>query len=444
MRKILRVGGYVRVSTDEQKKFGYSIQAQCDEIENWCKSTDNQLIRLYVDEGYSASNMNRPQLKELLNDLDDLDIIVFTRLDRLSRNVFEANSMLKLLDKHNVSMKAILEDDIDTSTANGLFIFNLKVNLAQHELDKGSERIKAVFDFKIKSGQPVTGSLPYGYKIKTENGVKRIVKDETVEHIVNEIFSHFETHHSVRATTIHVNEKYGLNRHYSTYRKILSRHFYTGIYRDNQNYAPPYITPEQFEKNQELIKKNLRVKKNKNIYLFSTLIKCPYCGGTFVGKYYTNKNKRYYAYRCGNANMLACDFKRSISEKKIEKFLLANLEQLITEKIKITEIKSKQKSNPNKRVAEIKREMENLSYIFRKGRISPSQYDLEYTELENELKKLKTKPDKENYDHLKSFLSSDWRDIYNSLNKENKRSFWQNTIEKIELDKDFKISVEFK
>ena len=268
MRKILRVGGYVRVSTDEQKKFGYSIQAQCDEIENWCESTDNQLIRLYVDEGYSASNMNRPQLKELLNDLDDLDIIVFTRLDRLSRNVFEANSMLKLLDKHNVSMKAILEDDIDTSTANGLFIFNLKVNLAQHELDKGSERIKAVFDFKIKSGQPVTGSLPYGYKIKTENGVKRIVKDETVEHIVNEIFSHFETHHSVRATTIHVNEKYGLNRHYSTYRKILSRHFYTGIYRDNQNYAPPYITLEQFEKNQELIKKNLRVKKNKNIYLF--------------------------------------------------------------------------------------------------------------------------------------------------------------------------------
>lgn len=444
MRKILRVGGYARVSTDEQKKFGYSIQAQCDEIERWCKSTDNQLIKLYIDEGYSASTMNRPQLKEMLNNLRDLDIIVFTRLDRLSRNVFEANTMLKLLDQHNVAMKAICEDDIDTSTANGLFIFNLKVNLAQHELDKGSERIKAVFDFKIKAGQPVTGSLPYGYKIDNSANTKRIIKDEETEHIVNDIFSHFETHHSVRATTMHINEKYGLNRHYSTYRKILSRHFYTGIYRDNPNYAPPYITPEQFEKNQELIKKNLRVKKNKNIYLFSTLIKCPSCGGTFVGKYYTNQDKRYYAYRCGNANMIACNFKRSISEKKIEKFLIANLDKLITEQIKVTEIKSKQKSNPNKRVAEIKREMENLTYVFRKGRISPSQYDLEYTELETELNKLKTKPSQENYDHLKSLLSSDWRAIYDNLTKENKRSFWQNTIKKIQIDESLEISIEFK
>ena len=224
----------------------------------------------------------------------------------------------------------------------------------------------------------------------------------------------------------------------------MAQPFYTGNYRDNKNYTPQYINKEQFENNQKIIKKNLRVKKNKNVYLFSTLIKCPACGGTFVGKYYTNQEKRYYAYRCGNANMIACNFKRSISEKKIEKFLLNNLEQLITEKIKITEIKSKQKSNPNKRVAEIKREMENLTYVFRKGRISPSQYDLEYTELENELKKLKAKPSKENYDHLKSLLSSDWRAIYDNLTKENKRSFWQNTIKKIQIDESLEISIEFK
>lgn len=444
MRKILRVGGYARVSTDEQKKFGYSIQAQLNEIENWCKSTENKLIKTYVDEGYSASNMKRPQLQEMLKDLKDLDIIVFTRLDRLSRNVFEANTMLKLLDQHNVAMKAILEEDIDTSTANGLFIFNLKVNLAQHELDKGSERIKAVFDFKIKNGQPVTGSLPYGYKIKTENGIKRIIKDESAEPIVNDIFGHFKAHHSVRATTIYINEKHGLNRHYSTYRKILAQSFYTGEYRGNPNYAPPYITPAQFNENQNLIKKNLRVKKNRNIYLFSKLIKCPACGGTFVGKYYTSNNKRYYAYRCGNANMIACDFKRSISEIKIEKFLLNNLESLITEQIRVTDIKEKQKSNPNKRIAEIKREMENLTYIFRKGRISPSQYDLEYTELEQELAKLKPSPNKTNYDHLKTILSNDWKTIYNNLTQANKQAFWQNIIKEIKLDSDLKITCVFK
>ena len=142
--------------------------------------------------------------------------------------------------------------------------------------------------------------------------------------------------------------------------------------------------------------------------------------------------------------MIACNFKHSISEKKIEKYLISNLEELITEQIKITEIKGKQKSNPNKRIAEIKREMENLTYIFRKGRISPSQYDLEYTELESELSKIKQTPNNANYDHLKAILSNDWKNVYSGLTKENRRAFWQNVIKEIKLDEDLNIGIVFK
>ena len=60
MKKNLRIGGYARVSTDEQKKYGYSIQAQIDEIKNWCSEHNHQLQNIYIDEGYSASNMKRP------------------------------------------------------------------------------------------------------------------------------------------------------------------------------------------------------------------------------------------------------------------------------------------------------------------------------------------------------------------------------------------------
>lgn len=80
--------------------------------------------------------MKRPQLQSMLSNLKNLDAIAFTRLDRLSRNVLEANKMLELLQQNDVAMISICEDDINTSTANGLFMFNLKVNLAEHELKK--------------------------------------------------------------------------------------------------------------------------------------------------------------------------------------------------------------------------------------------------------------------------------------------------------------------
>ena len=88
--------------------------------------------------------------------------------------------------------------------------------------------------------------------------------------------------------------------------------------------------------------------------------------------------------------------------------------------------------------------MENLTYIFRKGRISPSQYDLEYTELESELSKIKQTPNNANYDHLKAILSNDWKNVYSGLTKENRRAFWQNVIKEIKLDEDLNIGIVFK
>lgn len=121
------------------------------------------------------------------------------------------------------TLKRFCEDDINTSTANGLFMFNLKVNLAEHELKKGSERIKAVFEYKIAQGQPITGNVPFGYRIATENGNKRIVIDESKAPIVKDIFNSFLLHQSVHHTVEYVNKKYGLSRPYMSYMHILKK-----------------------------------------------------------------------------------------------------------------------------------------------------------------------------------------------------------------------------
>lgn len=155
------VACYCRVSTDEQAKFGFSIQAQKEALEKYCK-LNKYKYEFFIDEGISASSMKkRKALKEMLNRSNTFDIVLFTKLDRLSRNVLDANTINNILKENNCTMRAIDEDDVDTSTADGLFIFNLKVSLAQREIGKTSERIKFVFNSKREKGEITSGTKKY-------------------------------------------------------------------------------------------------------------------------------------------------------------------------------------------------------------------------------------------------------------------------------------------
>lgn len=444
MRKNLRVAGYARVSTDEQKKYGYSIQAQTEEITQWCNDNGHALQHIYIDEGYSASNMKRPQLQSMLSNLRDLDAIAFTRLDRLSRNVLEANKMLELLQQNDVAMISICEDDINTSTANGLFMFNLKVNLAEHELKKGSERIKAVFEYKIAQGQPITGNVPFGYRIITESGNKRIAIDESKAPIVKDIFESFLLHQSVHHTVEYVNNKYGLSRPYMSYMHILKNEFYAGSYRGNSNYAEPYITKETYNAVQTALQANIRTGIQRHVYLFTGLLRCPECRSKLVGVSHPKGGKRYYYYRCNNAHSVhTCSHKKHYAELATEKYLLSNLDNLLKDHIAtISSVTSETKNTTEKELRELRKELDNLNYIFIKKRMPVSTYERLYAETEDKIKRLESfKP--QSTDHLNQFLNSGWRSIYDNLTRENKRTLWRNVLDSVHVSPD-KIEVFFK
>ena len=181
------VACYCRVSTDEQAKFGFSIQAQKDSLEKYCKEHKYK-YEFYTDEGISASSMKkRKALQEMLNKSSVFDMILFTKLDRLSRNVLDANNINKLLIENNCTMKATDEDDVDTSTADGMFIFNLKVSLAQREIGKTSERINFVFKNKREKGEVTSGQKKYGYDIVNKSFI--VNKDEAKN--LNELYKYF-------------------------------------------------------------------------------------------------------------------------------------------------------------------------------------------------------------------------------------------------------------
>ena len=450
--KAKRIAGYVRVSHDEQKKYGYSVQAQIERILRYAEETGSQLVEIYVDEGFTATKMKRPDLLRMLDNLDTFDILVFTRLDRFSRNVLQANKMVEIMEEYNVAIKSIEEEDIDTSTADGKFNFNLRVSLAQREAEKAGERIRSIFEFKIKNGQPISGNQPFGYKIETKDNKKTIVKDETLIPVIADIFNYFAKHHTIRGTMTYINGKYDIGKNYNCIHRVITSTEYYGLYEGNPNYYPPYITKEEFEKNQERVKANVKERKGSKTYLFTSLIKCPFCGFKMVGKYTKRNNKNgtfreYYGYICSNhqRNKL-CPSGKVINEKYFLEYLLENVEELAKKHIaEVMEVKpAEQNDLPTNRINEILEEMDNLNYMFQKKRIDIKKYDRDYEALEKELANLQKETPKEtDITILEEFLQSDWKEIYNSLDKENQRALWRNLIKEIKLDEEFKIDVDF-
>lgn len=435
--KPIRTAILARVSHDEQAKFGFSIENQLDKLRTYAKENNLLIVDEYVDEGFSAGSMKRPELQRLLSDLDRIDLIIFTRLDRFSRNVLDANEMVKLFLSKKVSIKAI-EEDISTETADDMFLFNMKVSLAQRELEKGSERIRTVFDYKVKQGQPLTGNQPWGYTIGEDaNGNKKVVKDKEIAPIIEDTFKHFMVYQSVRQTCLYINEKYNLERVYNTYNKMLKDSFYAGVYRGNENYCEPYITYETHLKIKDLIKKNINHRNKCNrVYLFTGLVICPDCKNRMNPIYYKKKSgKEYVYYRCQKrmkSDLCNDNILHNIREDVIEEYLLNNIELEIQKYIYEASVQIDKAPKPKVNIKEITDEMDRLTIAFRKGRIKEDEYDHDYEILEKQLVDAqKELPQEKDLSSLEAFLNSGWKNVYDTLPKEDKRALFRTVIEEI-------------
>lgn len=434
MKKVKRVAHYARVSHDEQAKYGYSVQNQIERLEENSKEKGHIVVDLFVDDGFSAGTAKRPALQEMLSRLREFDEIQFTRLDRFSRNVLDANEIVLLCDRSGVGIVAI-DEDLDTTTADGMFDFNLKVSLAQRELAKGSERIMTVFNYMVKQGKPITGKMPLGYKIETKpDGNKHIIKDSDTERIVEEIFSYFITYQSIRGTARHINEKYGLTYSYNLYNRVLTNRFYAGVYRGNTDYCPQYISIKTFDRIQEIIKNNIKVRKVNRVHLFSSLLVCEKCGKKMQSHHRERKNKdgtskEYHYYRCRSiiAQAEPCNVK--YKEETIEELLLQNIKKQAEQYIYKTAAQPIEEADSSKEIKEITEEIDRLNYQFRKKRISQKDYDAEYEALEKRLSQLsKEAPKKKDITGIEAFLNSGWENVYNNLCREDKRALIRSVV----------------
>lgn len=438
-KKIELVVCYIRVSSQEQKLHGISLDAQRDKLKEYAEKHGLKIVGWYEDEGVSGRKLikNRPALQRMLKDAQagKFNRILFIKLDRFFRSVAEYHECMKLIDP---VIWTATEEKYDLSTANGRAFVNMKLTIAELEADQTGERIKLVNEYKVKTGQALTGQQNQGiaYTVAKIDGVKRVVKRLEYEELVTDYLHHFLTYQNKKHALMYVMEKYNTETFYNTLSRLLTDTRLYGHYRGNDNYCEPYITKAEFDKIQEILKKNIKKTPSKKVYLFTGLMKCPECGRTLASTS-SGHAKPIFSYRCNfYVRDRICTYNKHANEQKIEKALLDSFDVFMSDFLEEYTIKDAtvKDSHATDKIKEIKAEMERTTKAYRKGRITEADYDKEYDELEARLKELEAhlepvlERDLTQYEEL---LKSDWRGLYNALTRENKRAFWRKYIKEI-------------
>lgn len=326
------VGLYPRVSTEDQSRFGHSLDEQKERMLKLCDYKGYEVYKVYEDAGISAKDMNRSAFQEMIQDIKDgkINKIIVHKLDRLTRSIKDLEEICTFLEENNCNLESISED-INTSTANGKFFIRMLTILAQLEIERTSERTKFGMIGAVKKGHFV-GRAPIGYdKID-----KKLVINDIESEVIRRIFDLYIKGMAANAITKLLNEEKALNRKWisTLVDRILSNEIYIGNYvhrktikgEEPQKFigvAPAIIEEEVFNIAQVQKQKNLKNYKRKQTYIFMQSIKCPKCDtimGECSSKSHTGEKHCYY--QCVNC-------KTRVSEKKIEKQMINFLDDML-------------------------------------------------------------------------------------------------------------------
>jgi len=377
-------GIYIRVSTEDQAREGFSLPEQEKRLKAMCEYKGYEIYKVYKDAGISAKTGNkRPAFEELKEDIKNkkCNTIVVLKLDRLTRSVYDWENIMKFLKENNAYLDCA-NDDINTTNANGRMVARLLTTVSQNEIERTSERTKIGLAGAIKVGN-IPNKAPFGYKhVNKKLVIDPLKKDEVIR-----IFNlYFEGNSYQTIANIYNEEKVFGKTNWcdSTILRILENEIYKGDYvhgkKTNhptyyENVVEPLVSKELWEECQVQKRKNSRNYKRDKEYLFLQKLRCPKCNRILGGNATKKKNgKVYYYYQCNTCKI-------TIKEPKIEetiKTLLADILEYdnVVNEFFLPVLKSKLE-NPKE---ELNKELKNLNK--KKERIKKAYIDSLFTEEE--------------------------------------------------------------
>ena len=300
---------YARVSTEEQAKEGYSVEAQEKVLRAYCVVKNYQNIEFYADAGYSAKNINRPGIQKVLERIKQggVEALLVWRLDRLSRSLKDTLHMLEDIIMPAGTQIISTSENIETATPAGRLMLNILASFAQAERENTQERIRMVSGELAKTGHHMGGVPPFGYQVV--NNHYQLVRPAC--EAVRRIFEMFIDGDGYTAIINHLKQGGFKTTRGNDFTKgsihdILKNEKYTGVYiwnrtvsadkngtrnnrasKPNQDIVripgaiPPIITHEMWQKAQDILKANQKIGRRntaKETYLLTGIIQCAECG----------------------------------------------------------------------------------------------------------------------------------------------------------------------
>ncbi len=186
--KPVRAAIYTRVSTEDQAKEGFSLDAQLDKLQAYCKARDWIIGGEFVDEGYSGRNVKRPAYTRMMEDIDKWDSLLVIKMDRIHRNSKNFMLMMEHLKKEEKEFVSMTES-LDTSTAMGRFVMDIIQRIAQLESEQIGERVYIGMEQKARTNGGVLGfNIPYGYDYPEGT----LIKNTEEARVINNIYSWYQ------------------------------------------------------------------------------------------------------------------------------------------------------------------------------------------------------------------------------------------------------------
>lgn len=466
-------GIYIRVSTEDQAREGFSLGEQEEKLKQLCDYKGYEVYKVYCDAGISAKDMeHRPKFQEMLKDMKDgkINYIVAYKLDRVTRSVRDLEELISQLEKYNTYLVCD-RDDVNTSTANGRFFVRMLTVLSQLEIEIVSERTKFGLNGAIKSGH-LPGQVALGFK---KDGNRKTIIDPATAPIIKRVFDlYLQGKTFLQISNIFNGEKV-LNKNWKDthIERIINNRLYMGDYemykrlKEWKNVEPviymnvvdPIIPRYIWEECQAQKIINQRTYTRDRVYTFFQKLKCPKCGKIMKCKGSGGKRKKYVYYNCEDCHE---NIRESYVEEEFEKIvgqllrfdneynelflpLFADKEKQVDksdierEIINLTKQKERIKKAYMSEVVELDDFKEDLKVINEKLYILTKQLEKEQ-ELKN---KNRFTPEKVMADRdLQRIFMQNGKDVsmflteWQTMTKEDKQEFIARYIESLTFEKD--------
>ena len=397
-------GLYMRVSTEDQAREGFSLPEQKERLEAYCKFKGFVIKDYYTDAGISAKTGNyRPEFERLKEDIKSkkINTIIALKQDRITRSIFDWEELMRFLEENDAYLDCV-NDDINTTNANGKMVSRILMSVSQQEIERTSERTKVGLAGAIKQGH-IPHQAPLGYK--HEN--KKLVIDHLTKDVVIRIFELYHKGMSYQKISTLFNKEQVLgktNWRDSSIVAILENEIYKGDFVHGkrtkhptyyENVVEPIVSKEMWEECQVQKKKNSKSYQRTLTYLFLQKLKCPKCNRILGGKATQKKNGNiYYYYYCHDCKI---NFKESLVEEYFNDFVneLVEYDSVVNQfflpmiKQKFDEPQEELKKDINKQ----KDKLERIKRAYINGVFSLEEYNDERKLVESALEKLQNELD---------------------------------------------------